>query len=66
LRSSVVLSIGGVQFCTVAGFLRTTLPPDGRFLIIRSGQAESSVGTAPNMVVVQNWFEELKRLVPAR
>jgi hypothetical protein len=22
-------------------------------------------GTAPNMVVVANWFEELKRLMPA-
>jgi len=37
---------------------------DGRFLIIRSGQAEAGGGTAPQIVVVQNWFEELKRLVP--
>jgi eukaryotic-like serine/threonine-protein kinase len=41
------------------------LAADGRFLIIRSGQAEAGVGTAPSMVVVQNWFEELTRLVPA-
>jgi hypothetical protein len=40
------------------------LAPDGRFLIIRSGQAEAGVGTEPQIVVVQNWFEELKRLVP--
>jgi eukaryotic-like serine/threonine-protein kinase len=40
------------------------IAPDGRFLVIRSGQAESGVGTAPSMIVVQNWFEELKRLVP--
>jgi hypothetical protein len=40
------------------------LGPD-RFLIIRSGQTEGGVGTAPNMVVVRNWFEELKRLMPA-
>jgi len=38
--------------------------PDGRFLIIRSGQAEGGAGTASNMILVQNWFEELKRLVP--
>jgi len=38
--------------------------PDGRFLIIRSGQTESGGGTASNLIVVQNWFEELKRLVP--
>jgi hypothetical protein len=41
------------------------IAPDGRFIIIRSGQAEAGGGTAPNMIVVQNWFEELKRLVPA-
>ena len=42
------------------------IAPDGRFLIIRSGQAEVGEGTAPQIVVVQNWFEELKRLVPAK
>jgi serine/threonine-protein kinase len=40
------------------------IAPDGRFLIIRSGQAEAGGGTAPQIVVVQNWTEELKRLVP--
>ena len=30
----------------------------------RSGQAEAGLGTEPQIVVVQNWFEELKRLVP--
>ena len=37
--------------------------PDGRFLIIRSGQ-EAVAGTATNLIFVQNWLEELKRLVP--
>jgi hypothetical protein len=46
------------------GFRPYDLAPDGRFLIIRSGQAEAGVGTEPQIVVVQNWFEELKRLVP--
>jgi serine/threonine-protein kinase len=40
------------------------IAPDGRFFIIRSGPTEAGVGTAPQIVVVQNWFEELKRLVP--
>ena len=40
------------------------LAPDGRFLIIRSGQADAAAGVAPHIVIVQNWFEELKRLVP--
>ena len=38
--------------------------PDGRFFIIRSGQAEAAGGTPTNIIFVQNWFEELKRLVP--
>lgn len=40
------------------------IAPDGRFLIIRSGQAEAAGGTAPSLVLALNWFEELKRLVP--
>jgi serine/threonine-protein kinase len=38
--------------------------PDGRFLIIRNDQTEAGGGTVSNLIVVQNWFEELKRLVP--
>jgi len=42
------------------------LTPDGRFVIIRGSQADTGV-SAPsnNLILVQNWFEELKRLVPA-
>jgi Tol biopolymer transport system component len=39
---------------------------DGTFLIIRSGQAEADAPTPSNMIVVQNWTEELKRLVPPK
>jgi Tol biopolymer transport system component len=42
------------------------IAPDGRFLIIPSGQAEAGGGTAPSMIVVLNWTEELKRLVPTK
>ncbi len=42
------------------------IAPDGRFLIIPTGQAEAGGGTAPNPIVVLNWFEELKRLVPTK
>jgi hypothetical protein len=55
------------EFATVRpglGFRPYDIAPDGRFLIIGSGQAEAGVGTEPQIVVVQNWFEELKRLVP--
>ena len=46
------------------GFRPYDVAPDGRFLIIGSGQAEAGIGTEPEIVVVQNWFEDLKRLVP--
>lgn len=37
--------------------------PDGRFLMIKSA---STPDQAAASVVVQNWFEELKRLVPMK
>jgi Tol biopolymer transport system component len=37
---------------------------DGRFLMIKDQAASTSA--APQLVVVQNFFEELKRLVPAK
>jgi hypothetical protein len=40
------------------------ITPDGRFLIIRSAEADVDVSEAQNLAVVQNWTEELKRLVP--
>jgi hypothetical protein len=39
--------------------------PDGRFFLIRSVQTEGGGATSPTMIVVLNWLEELKRLVPA-
>ena len=38
--------------------------PDGRFLIIRAVEEGAAEGTASNLVVVLNWFEELKQKVP--
>jgi len=37
---------------------------DGRFLMVKLGQRDA--GASPSIVIVQNWFEELKRLAPAR
>jgi serine/threonine-protein kinase len=39
------------------------IAPDGRFIIIRNAQEDAN-GPAPSLILVQNWFEELKRLVP--
>jgi serine/threonine-protein kinase len=39
--------------------------PDGRrFLMIKAGAASGRSGASPPIIVVQNWFEELQRLVP--
>jgi hypothetical protein len=40
--------------------------PDGRFVGLVSGSAEdiSAESASPEIRVVQNWTEELKRLVP--
>ncbi len=46
------------------GSRQYNIAPNGRFLIIRRGQPEAGVSTASNLIIVQNWFEELKRLVP--
>ena len=37
---------------------------DGRFLMVKEATESQEAGLAPRIVVVQNWFEELKRLVP--
>ena len=41
------------------------MAPDGqRFLMIRTGGQTSGEAPSPQIVLIQNWFEELKRLVP--
>jgi serine/threonine-protein kinase len=42
------------------------IAPDGRFLIIRSGQTDADGGTASNLILVLNWFEDLKAKVPTK
>ena len=46
---------------------RIAVSPDGeRFLLLREGDAEPDAqdGTPAQVIVVENWLEELKRLVP--
>ena len=39
--------------------------PDGqRFLMIKEGAGTDDTSAPPSLVLVQNWFEELRRLVP--
>jgi len=40
--------------------------PDGqRFLIVTTGQGETGAGST-QIIVVQNWVEEVKRLAPVK
>ena len=72
VQSGSTLEAGRQQelFETATGVSTSGRPydvaPDGRFFIIRSGRAEGGGTTASDLILVQNWFEELKRLVPAR
>jgi hypothetical protein len=56
----------GEMLPAAAGARPYDMTPDGRFLINRSAQADGADGTVSNINVVQNWFEELKRLVPTK
>jgi hypothetical protein len=40
--------------------------PDNRFLMIKEHAANDRRATPASISVVQNWFEELNRLVPAK
>ena len=48
---------------TAAG-ARPYVAPDGRFVMIRSGETDAGGAAASTLILIQNWFEELKRLVP--
>jgi hypothetical protein len=57
--------LGGGPFDTMRTF---DVAPDGRFVMIPAAADPTRPGTAPlqGIVVVQNWVEELKRLVPVK
>ena len=47
------------------GNRRIDISPEGaRFLMLKTGGGSNATAAATSIIVVQNWFEELKRLVP--
>ena len=38
---------------------------DERFLMLKIGDGDAGTTTPDHLIVVQNWFEELKRRVPS-
>ncbi len=60
-RPTQVLDVSGYEWRTGRGFRNFDISRDGdRFLMVRSRENQNRI------VVVQNWFEELERMVPTR
>ena len=55
----------GAYFAFRSGRTYDVSPDGSRFLMIKSA-APSTISPAVQLVVVLNWFEELRRLVPTR
>jgi hypothetical protein len=56
-------------YLTIAGQAGRTydVSPDGqRFLMIKVGDGADETAAPASLIVVQHWFEELKRLVPTK
>ena len=54
-----------IYWSSFTGGRRYDLSPDGeRFLMIKPRAPTDDTGTQTQIVVVENWFEELQRLVP--
>ena len=53
------------SYATPQGGRGYDVSSDGRrFLMIKEGAATGDAAQRPQIILVQNWFEELKRLVP--
>ena len=61
LDSSYVWSVP-----TYAGRMYNISPDGQRFLMLKQGSLPDGTSVPRSITVVQNWFEELKRLVPTR
>ena len=61
----VVLEGFGMGNPTVGTGRNFDVSPDGqRFLVVRQAQSSDGAPAVPGFIYVQNWFEELTRLVP--
>jgi hypothetical protein len=59
----------GARYYVGSGFgpREYDVSPDGkRFLMIKEGTGTDDAPVPPSIIVVQNWLEELKRLVPTQ
>ena len=61
VTSTPLFNLAGYVLAGQRG-IRYDVGPDGRFLLLKGDSSDDS--SRRNIVLVQNWFEELKRLVP--
>lgn len=61
----VELFTGPYFFDATSAVASYDVAPDGRFLMIQPQASAADAASASSIVVVQNWTEELKRIVPA-
>ena len=59
-------ALGASGDLTSSPFRTYDVAADGRFLMMKNADAPAEPVTPPRIVVVRNWFEELKRLAPAK
>ena len=62
--SAEVLFEGMAQYTFQPGRRAYDILADGRFLMLRRGGVIDDTSAPPQIILVQNWHEELKRLVP--
>jgi hypothetical protein len=62
--SGALFSLAGYVLAGTRG-VKYDVGRDGRFLLLKSDSPGDSA-SRQDIVVVANWFEELKRLVPAK
>ena len=54
----------GGNFVATTGRMYDVSPDGQRFVVVRAAPGNDGETEVPQVVLVQNWFEELKRLVP--
>jgi len=59
-------ALGASGDLTSSPFRMYDVSADGRFLMMKNADGPAQPAPAPRIVVVRNWFEELKRLVPTK
>ena len=66
-RAGTAATLFTTAYATPAPWRSYDVSPDGRrFLMIKDGAGGTDTSPPLSLVVVQNWLEELKRLVPPK